>query len=112
MLAKSPKNVDGAKQLLAFLGTPEAANIYLSSDPNDIAAAKDADTSKYTVLQKKAAEVISSAKHIAQFLDRDTRPDFASTVMIPSLQQFLGKPDDIDGLLKSIEDQKKAIFIG
>ena len=32
--------------------------------------------------------------------------------MIPSIQQFLGKPDDIDGLLKSIEDQKKAIFIG
>ena len=32
--------------------------------------------------------------------------------MIPSIQQFLGKPDDIDNLLKSIEDQKKSIFIG
>jgi multiple sugar transport system substrate-binding protein len=112
MMAKSPKNPEGAKQLLQFLGTGEAANIYLASDPNDIAAPKDADASKYTALQKKSAEVIGSAKHIAQFLDRDTRPDFASTVMIPSLQQFLGKPDDIDGLLKSIEDQKKAIFIG
>ena len=73
---------------------------------------KDADTSKYSALQKKSAEIINSAKHIAQFLDRDTRPDFASTVMIPSLQQFLNKPDDIEGLLKSIEDQKNTIFIG
>jgi multiple sugar transport system substrate-binding protein len=112
MLSKAPKNPEGAKQLLQFLGSGEAATIYLASDPNDIAAPKDADTSKYSALQKKANEIISSAKHIAQFLDRDTRPDFASTVMIPSLQQFINKPDDIDGLLKSIEDQKKSIFVG
>jgi multiple sugar transport system substrate-binding protein len=112
MLSKAPKNPEGAKALLEFLATGEAQNIYLASDPNDVAAAKDAKTDKYSALQKKAAEIIGSAKHIAQFLDRDTRPDFASTVMIPSLQQFLNKPDDVDGLLKSIEDQKKAIFVG
>ncbi len=112
MMSKSPRNPEGAKALLEYLGSAEAAGIYLSSSPSSVAAQKNADTSKYTPLQKKSAEVISSAKHIAQFLDRDTRPDFASTVMIPSLQQFLNKPDDIDGLLKSIEDQKKTIFIG
>ena len=41
---------------------------------------------KYTPLQKKAAKLIAATKHIAQYMDRDTRPDFASTVMIPSLQ--------------------------
>jgi multiple sugar transport system substrate-binding protein len=112
MLSKSPKNPEGAKQLLQYLGSGEAAMIFLQSSPNSVAAPKDADTSKYTALQKKSAEVIGSAKHIAQFLDRDTRPDFASTVMIPSLQQFLNAPDNIDALLKSIEDQKKSIFIG
>jgi multiple sugar transport system substrate-binding protein len=112
MMAKSPKNAEGAKALMAFLGTAEAADIFLASSPNNVAAAKNADTSKYTPFQKKAAELIGGSKSIAQFLDRDTRPDFASTVMIPSLQQFIGKPDDIDGLLKSIEDQKKSIFIG
>jgi multiple sugar transport system substrate-binding protein len=30
--------------------------------------------------------------------------------MIPSLQQFLRQPDDVDGLVKKIESQKKAIF--
>jgi multiple sugar transport system substrate-binding protein len=112
MMAKSPKNPEGAKALLAYLGSGDAANIFLASSPNNVAAPKDADTSKYTPFQKKAAELIGGSKQIAQFLDRDTRPDFASTVMIPSLQQFLQTPDDIDGLLKSIEDQKKSIFIG
>ena len=55
-------------------------------------------------------ELVSGAKHISQFMDRDTRPDFASTVMIPSIQQFLNNPNDIDNLTKSIEAQKKTIF--
>jgi multiple sugar transport system substrate-binding protein len=112
MLSKQPRNLAAAKQLLEFLGSGEAANIFLASNPNVVAAPKDADTSKYNAGQKKSAEIIGSAKNIAQFLDRDTRPDFASTVMIPSIQQFLKAPDDIDALLKSMEDQKKAIFVG
>jgi multiple sugar transport system substrate-binding protein len=43
-------------------------------------------------------------------MDRDTRTDFASTVMIPSLQSFINKPGDYVKLTKSIEKQKKAIF--
>jgi multiple sugar transport system substrate-binding protein len=43
-------------------------------------------------------------------MDRDTRPDFASTVMIPAIQQFIKNPKDIDGLTNSIESQKKSIF--
>ena len=50
-------------------------------------------------------------KNIAQFLDRDTRPDFASTVVIPAFQDFIKTPDDIDGLTKSLEEQKKTIFV-
>ena len=30
--------------------------------------------------------------------------------MIPALQEFIKKPDDVDGLTKSIEEQKKTIF--
>ena len=49
--------------------------------------------SGYTALQKKAVEFIGAAKNIAQFLDRDTRPDFASTVMIPALQDVHQEPE-------------------
>jgi multiple sugar transport system substrate-binding protein len=53
---------------------------------------------------------VSGASNITQFMDRDTRPDFASTVMIPALQDFIKNPDDVAGLTKKIEDQKKTIF--
>ena len=85
--------------------------MYLGSDPNNIATAKDADTSGYTPLQQKAVELVSNASNITQFMDRDTRPDFASTVMIPALQDFIKKPSDINGLTSSIEKQKKSIFV-
>lgn len=110
MMAKKPKNRAAAKELLAFLGTAQAENVYLKSDPSDVAAHNQADTTGYNAIQKKAAELISASKHIAQFLDRDTRPDFASTVMIPSLQSFINNPKGIDDLLKSIQQQKVSIF--
>jgi len=40
-------------------------------------------------------------------MDRDTRPDFASTVMIPSIQEFIKNPNDVAGLTKKIEDRRK-----
>jgi multiple sugar transport system substrate-binding protein len=110
MLSKKPKNLEGAKAVIGFLGTAAAANIYLKTDTNDVGTNKRTNTSHYTALQKKCATFIAGAKHISQFLDRDTRPDFASTVMIPSLQQFIKSPNDVNGLVKKIEQQKKAIF--
>jgi multiple sugar transport system substrate-binding protein len=110
MMAPRPRNEDGAKGLLRYIGSAKAEDAYLESDPNNIGAHNDADTSGYNALQKKGEELVSQAKSISQFLDRDTRPDFASTVMIPSLQEFIRNPDDIDGLTKKIEDQKSSIF--
>jgi multiple sugar transport system substrate-binding protein len=110
LVSKDPDNEEGANALLKYLATGAAQDTYLKSDPNNIATAKDADTSGYSKLQKKAVELINSASNISQFMDRDTRPDFASTVMIPSLQSFIRNPDDIDGITKQIENQKKTIF--
>ncbi|MDX6296728.1 MAG: multiple sugar transport system substrate-binding protein [Nocardioidaceae bacterium] len=110
MMAAKPKNEAAAKKFLGYLGTPAAEGTYVKTDPTVIAVNTGADTSGYTALQKKAVAYVSGAKQISQFLDRDTRPDFASTVMIPALQQFIKSPADIDGLTKSIESQKKSIF--
>jgi multiple sugar transport system substrate-binding protein len=109
MSAKA-KNTKEAKALLGYLGSAAASNIYLRSDPNNIGANKNTNKAKYTATQKKSALLIAGSKNIAQYLDRDTRPDFASTVMIPALQQFLNKPGDINGLCSSIQKQKVAIF--
>jgi len=110
MVSKKAKNTSGAKDLMKYLATPDAELLFLKSSPNNVATHKDADTSGYSQLQKKCAELVGGAKQVSQFLDRDTRPDFASTVMIPSLQSFINNPNDVDGLVKSIEDQKKTIF--
>jgi multiple sugar transport system substrate-binding protein len=110
LIAKKSKNVEGAKELMKFLATPEAEELYLKGDPNNVAVNENADTSTYSALQKKSVELVSNAKQISQFLDRDTRPDFASTVMIKAIQDFIGNPKDVDGLCNSIERQKKTIF--
>jgi multiple sugar transport system substrate-binding protein len=110
MMAKRPRNETGAKKLLGYLGTPAAQNIAVKADPSVIATNDQADLSAYTALQKKSVEFVKQAKSISQFLDRDTRPDFASTVMIPALQSFIKNPKDIDGLVNNIEKQKKSIF--
>jgi multiple sugar transport system substrate-binding protein len=110
MMSKRAKNQDAAKALLEYIGTAEAEAVYGKSDPSDVAAATNADASNYNAIQKKSQELIGSAKHIAQFMDRDTRPDFASNVMIPSIQSFITNPGSIDSMLKSVESQAKTIF--
>jgi multiple sugar transport system substrate-binding protein len=105
MVSAKAKNLDGAKAFMEYLATGEAQGIFLASSPNNVAAAKNADTSKYTPFQKKMAEIIGGAQKIAQFLDRDTRPDFAgANGMQGFLQNFLGNPtQDLDKFLGGIQ---------
>lgn len=112
MMSAKTQNGGTAKKLLEYLGSAEAEKINADADKGLVGPASNMDTSDYTDLQKKAAEVVGKAKNIAQFMDRDTRPDFASTVMIPSIQAFIKNPKDINNILKDVEAQKKAIFVG
>jgi len=111
MQAPKPKNEPAAKALLKYFGSKDAGTLYAKTDPTTLIANSDADLSGYTALQKKSAQIVGSAKSIAQFLDRDTRPDFASTVVIPALQSFIKNPSDINGLQNSLENQAKSIFV-
>ena len=111
MMAKSPKNEKGAKALLTAIGGSKAIDAYLGVDPSVVAANSKANTSGYNALQKKSAELVGSAKFIAQFLDRDTDPDFASKVVAPALKDFIsGK--DVAGILKTVEEQKATYKFG
>jgi multiple sugar transport system substrate-binding protein len=106
MLSKAPKNLDGSKKFLEYLADPATQVAWVTADKSNIAASKDADTSGYTPLQKKAAEVIGSAQRITQFLDRDTNPSFAGpNGMQAFLLDFLKNPNqDLGGLQKKIQD--------
>ncbi len=110
MMAKKPANKEGALALLEYLASPEPQLAYLKADPTAVATNQKADTSGYNSLQKKSAEVIKNAKHITQFLDRDTDPGFASEAATNGLIAFIKNPDDIDTVLKGMADQAKNIF--
>jgi multiple sugar transport system substrate-binding protein len=106
MLSKAPKNLDGSKAFLEYLAQPATQVVWVTQDKSNIAASKDADTSGYVPLQKKAAEVIGSAQRITQFLDRDTNPEFAGpNGMQAFLLDFIQNPDqDMAAFQKKIQD--------
>jgi multiple sugar transport system substrate-binding protein len=107
--AKSPKlgdELDNAKAYLEFWSKGTTQLTMFKVNPGVLPTANDADTSTYSDLQKKAVEVISGAQRITQFLDRDTRSDFAgSNGMQSFLQKFLANPtQDLAAYQKSIQD--------
>jgi multiple sugar transport system substrate-binding protein len=110
MMSKSPSDQDGATKFLEYLGTAEAESAYLASDPTDVGTALDYPTSSYNQLQKDSEAIIAKTTNIAQFLDRDTRPDFAYPVVQDALQTFI---DDQDSgkACENLEAQAKAIFV-
>ncbi len=99
------EDLDGAKAFMEYLAQPATQVTWVSQDKGNVAAAKDADTSGYTPLQKKAAELIGGAQRITQFLDRDTNPNFAgANGMQAFLLDFLNNPDqDLDAFLGKIQ---------
>jgi multiple sugar transport system substrate-binding protein len=92
MLAKkSPTlNADSgqAKAFLEFLSKGSTQLTYWKASPGAIPTANDVDQSQFPALTKKAAQIVSSAKRITQFFDRDSRPDFSGP---NSMQGFLLK---------------------
>jgi multiple sugar transport system substrate-binding protein len=107
--AKSPNlatETDTAKAYLEFWAKGSTQLLMFKGQPGLIPTANDADTSTYSDLQKKAVEVVSAALRITQFLDRDTRSDFAgSNGMQSFLQTFLANPtQDLAAYQKSIQD--------
>ena len=110
MMSKKVKNKAGATALLEFIGTAQAEALYGKTDPSDVAAATNADTSHYNAIQLKSAQIIKSSKDIAQFLDRDTNPDFADNTVSAMIQSFFTTPKDAASLLKGLEGQAKTVF--
>ena len=105
MMRREPRNPAAARAFLEFVGDAEAQAIFLERNPNRIATVRDADTSRYTPFQQRMREVLAGAGRISQFLDRDTRPDFAGPNGLQAFfADFLGEPDqDLDALLGEIQ---------
>jgi multiple sugar transport system substrate-binding protein len=107
VMAKRAEKNKAAKDFLAYLGTAAAQDAYAAKDPSNLQTAKGANTSSFSPIQKKAAELIAAAKNVSQFFDRDALPAMASNVMIPALQGFV-KDGTID--TRGLEAQAKTLY--
>jgi multiple sugar transport system substrate-binding protein len=109
MSAKSrslQQDMANAKAYLQFWSKGSTQLIMFNEGTGLIPPALDTDTSGYTALDKKAVEIVNSAKKITQFLDRDSRPDFAGANGMQSfLAKFLANPNqDLPALQKTIQN--------
>jgi multiple sugar transport system substrate-binding protein len=77
-----------AKAFMEYIAKGSVQTQYFAEGTGAIPTANDADQSKYDPLTKKAAQIVSNAKRITQFFDRDARSDFAGP---NGMQQFLLK---------------------
>jgi multiple sugar transport system substrate-binding protein len=110
LMSSKVKNKAGAVAFLEYLGSGAAEQAFLKPNPSDIGTADNYDQSTYTPLQKSSVEIIKSTKNIAQFLDRDTRPDFAYPICQNAMNDFLNNPKDTAAICSKLESQAKAIF--
>jgi multiple sugar transport system substrate-binding protein len=86
-------DLDTAKAYMEFWSKGATQLLMFQNAPGLIPTATDTDTSSYSALQKKATAIVSAAQKITQFLDRDSRPDFAgANGMQGFLQKFLAAP--------------------
>ena len=96
MSAKSQNlqaDMANGKGYLAFWAKGSTQMLMYQANNGFIPTASDADTTKLDVLTQKAVQLVSQAQKITQFLDRDTRPDFAGANGMQSfLLDFLGNP--------------------
>jgi multiple sugar transport system substrate-binding protein len=87
------QNMATAQQYLAFWAKGTTQVLMYKANNGFIPTASDADTSVYDVLTQKAVTIVSSANKITQFMDRDSRPDFAGANGMQSfLLTFLNAP--------------------
>jgi multiple sugar transport system substrate-binding protein len=110
LMSAKVKNQPGAAAFMEYLGTAKAEETFLKPNPADIGTATDYDTSTYTPLQKQSVQIIKNTKNLAQFLDRDTRPDFAYPIVQNALADFLNDPSSGDSVCSSLEAQAQHIF--
>ena len=108
-VAVNGANVDGGKDLIKFAGDKEGMQAMLDTGVPMTSANKNQDTSAYDAFQTQQLAVMNEAKYITQFLDRDTRADFAGPSVGPAIQSWFKDPSSIDSILESLQSQWDAL---
>ena len=108
-VAANGGNPEVGKDFIKFAGDKEGMQAMLDTGIPMTSANKNQDTSTYDAFQKQQLNVMSQAKYITQFLDRDTRPDFAGPVVGPAIQSWYKNPKDVNKIVDSLQAQWEAL---
>jgi multiple sugar transport system substrate-binding protein len=108
-VAANGGNTEVGKDFIKFAGDKEGMQAMLDTGIPMTSANKNQDTSTYDAFQKQQLNVMSQAKYITQFLDRDTRPDFAGPVVGPAIQAWYKNPKDVNKIVDSLQAQWEAL---
>jgi multiple sugar transport system substrate-binding protein len=108
-VAANGGNTEVGKDFIKFAGDKEGMQAMLDTGIPMTSANKNQDTSTYDAFQKQQLNVMSQAKYITQFLDRDTRPDFAGPVVGPAIQSWYKNPKDVNKIVDSLQAQWEAL---
>lgn len=101
------KNKDDAKKFLAYVASPQAQskmNATLGQLPVNNKADKPADP-----FLEAGFTMLSNAKGLAQFYDRDAQAEMAKAGM-EGFQEFMVKPDKIDAILARLEKVRARVY--
>ena len=77
----------GSEALMEFIGSTKFSGIIQAISPG-LFANKNSSVPSDPFIQSQV-KLVNSTKHVAQFFDRDSRPDFAGPIFGPALQKFL-----------------------
>lgn len=108
-VAANGGNNAGGVDLIKFAGDMEGVQAMLDTGVPMTSANRGQDTSTYDAFQKEQLAVMAEAQYITQFLDRDTRPDFAGPVVGPAIQSWFRNPSDVNKILESLQAQWEAL---
>jgi multiple sugar transport system substrate-binding protein len=104
-LSANGSNLGNGKTLLGCVATGPAQLAFLADNGGYVAAAQNVDTSGYSPYRHQMADIIKASNAVAQFLDRDARPDFTGPAgMQAFLASFLANPgQDLSPYLAGIQ---------
>ena len=108
-VAKNGENLGGGQEFVKFAASMEGVQAQLDTGIPMTSANNGQDTSAFDGFQQQQLAVMAEAKYITQFLDRDTRPDFAGPIVGPAFQSWFKDPSSTDSILESLQSQWDAL---
>ncbi|NUP66108.1 MAG: extracellular solute-binding protein, partial [Nonomuraea sp.] len=104
-------NPAGAKELLAYLAGPEAQALYITSGTGILLPANPKAKIPETPLVAKGRAMLSGAKDLTQFFNRDSS-DALQPTADTALTRFIDKPGDIEAIQRDWQAAAEKVFKG